>query len=401
MQDAAHDQTTDTRPPAPFTRPPRRLCRDPYRRRIGGVASGVAAFIGLDTTVVRILFVVAGVVSGGTAIIAYLLAWALLPEPGDPETRLEAHLRERDFVVLAAGAVLLLILFGVVADGGWGWGWHPLFTPVALVAAGAVLLLHLDRKGGPEHQTIGAPSSDPTRVSEPLAAAGVVDAPPTLTPPWWAAGQPPPPPRRRRRADPRLRNLTLAAAFLFAAGATLLDALDALHVSTRFVLGGMLLVVAAGILVSVWWGRRRGLLGAALALSVGLAVACIPGLSLAGGIGQRIERPTTVAELPTAYRLGVGDYEIDLSGLDLPTSRTVRLAARLGAGRLTIDVPRSAQVDLSGHVSAGQLRVDDQAVGLSGVDVDLRHRIRGPSDAPHLNVSIDAGFADVEVHRVA
>src|SRR6478736_7176783 len=117
----AGGQTTRTPPRPPFSRPPRRLCRDPRHRRIGGVASGVATFFGMETTLVRVLFVVLAAVTGGTAIIAYLLAWAVLPEPGAPETWLEARLREHDVVVLAVGAVLALFLFGA-ADTAFGGG---------------------------------------------------------------------------------------------------------------------------------------------------------------------------------------------------------------------------------------------------------------------------------------
>ena len=197
-----------------------------------------------------------------------------------------------------------------------------------------------------------------------------------------------------------LRNLTLGAAFVFAAAATTLDAGGAFDVTASFVLGGMLLIVATGILVSAWWGRRRGLLLAAFLLSVGLAVSWIPGLSLAGGIGDRVERPLAVTDVPKAYRLGIGDYRIDLTKLALPTSRTLHVSAGLGAGRLSIDVPRSAYVDLSGHISAGALQIDDQPVGLSGVDVGVHRHLPATSDAPRVAVHIDAAFADVEVHRV-
>jgi hypothetical protein len=198
-----------------------------------------------------------------------------------------------------------------------------------------------------------------------------------------------------------LRNATLGTACLFAATATLFGALDVFDVSARAVLAGMLIIVAGGILVSAWWGRRRGLLGVAFLLSIALAVACIPGLSLAGGIGDRVERPITVAEVPKAYRLGVGDYEIDLTKLTLPTDRALRLTAGLGAGRLTIDVPRATRVDLSGHVSAGAVRIDDRDVGLSGVDVDVHRQLPAASDAPRLDLHIDAAFADVEVRHVS
>ena len=407
-------QTTETPPRPPFTRPPRRLCRDPRHRRIGGVASGVATFFGLETTLVRVLFIVAAAVTGGTAIIAYLLAWALLPEPGAPETWLEARLREHDVVVLAVGAVLLLILFGAgdaAFGGGWGWGWHRLFTPLALIAAGIVLLLHLDRghhRGGPTITEPPPPSgpSDPTTTidppltspfSSPVDEGGVAQPTPV---PWWSA--PPSPPLRPRADRARCYGTRRSGtACLFAATATLFSALDVLDVSARAVLAGMLIIVAAGILVSAWWGRRRGLLGVAFLLSIALAVASIPGLSLTGGVGDRVERPVTVAEVPKAYRLGVGDYEIDLTQLTLPKDRVLRLTAGLGAGRLTIDVPPATRVDLSGHVSAGAVRIDDRDVGLSGVDVDLHRQLPAASDAPRLDLHIDAAFADVEVRHVS
>ncbi len=66
-------QATETPPPAPFTRPRRRLCRDPRHRRIGGVASGLASFVGIDTTVMRVLFAIVTAVTGGTAIVGYLI----------------------------------------------------------------------------------------------------------------------------------------------------------------------------------------------------------------------------------------------------------------------------------------------------------------------------------------
>lgn len=54
---------------------------------LGGVASGVAAYVGADPRVVRWLFVVALPLSLGIALPLYLLLWLLLPShesgPGD------------------------------------------------------------------------------------------------------------------------------------------------------------------------------------------------------------------------------------------------------------------------------------------------------------------------------
>ncbi|WP_395659290.1 PspC domain-containing protein [Nocardioides sp.] len=58
----------------------RRLVRRRDDRMIAGVCSGLADHLGVDPTVVRLLAVLAVVFSGGTALVAYLAAWILMPE---------------------------------------------------------------------------------------------------------------------------------------------------------------------------------------------------------------------------------------------------------------------------------------------------------------------------------
>ncbi len=68
--------TTPTPPPAPA---PRKLYRSRSDRMIGGVCGGLAAYLGVDSTVVR-LIAVATILLPGPSIIAYLLAWIIVPE---------------------------------------------------------------------------------------------------------------------------------------------------------------------------------------------------------------------------------------------------------------------------------------------------------------------------------
>src|SRR5262249_56798808 len=51
-------------------------------RLVGGVAAGLAARIGRDVTTVRIILVVAAVLSGGFVAAAYVVAWMLIPMAG-------------------------------------------------------------------------------------------------------------------------------------------------------------------------------------------------------------------------------------------------------------------------------------------------------------------------------
>jgi phage shock protein PspC (stress-responsive transcriptional regulator) len=48
---------------------------------LGGVAAGVARYLDVDVTVVRILFAALTVI-GGAAVPVYLAAWLLIPEDG-------------------------------------------------------------------------------------------------------------------------------------------------------------------------------------------------------------------------------------------------------------------------------------------------------------------------------
>ena len=49
-------------------------------RMVAGVCSGVADYLGVDVTLVRLAAVLAAVLTGGTAIVAYVAAWILMPE---------------------------------------------------------------------------------------------------------------------------------------------------------------------------------------------------------------------------------------------------------------------------------------------------------------------------------
>lgn len=59
----------------------RTLRRARHGRMVGGVAAGVADFLGVDVTVVRVVAVVFGLM-GGLAVPVYLALWVLVPEEG-------------------------------------------------------------------------------------------------------------------------------------------------------------------------------------------------------------------------------------------------------------------------------------------------------------------------------
>ena len=66
--------------PAPRPQQPKRLVRRSDDRMVAGVCSGVADYFGVDVTLVRLVTVVGAIFGFGSLILAYVVAWALLPE---------------------------------------------------------------------------------------------------------------------------------------------------------------------------------------------------------------------------------------------------------------------------------------------------------------------------------
>lgn len=64
----------------PDTTTSRRLVRRTDDRMIAGVCSGIADYLGVDPTIVRLAVVVGTVLGFGTLLVAYVLAWLLMPE---------------------------------------------------------------------------------------------------------------------------------------------------------------------------------------------------------------------------------------------------------------------------------------------------------------------------------
>jgi len=57
----------------------KKLFRDPDDNYIGGVASGLGHYFGIDTSWIRLIWLLLVVFSGGTFIMIYLLFWMLVP----------------------------------------------------------------------------------------------------------------------------------------------------------------------------------------------------------------------------------------------------------------------------------------------------------------------------------
>ena len=59
----------------------KRLTRSTDDQMIAGVAAGLANYLNVDVTIVRLLFVIA-LLTGGHGFLIYLIMWMLMPEAG-------------------------------------------------------------------------------------------------------------------------------------------------------------------------------------------------------------------------------------------------------------------------------------------------------------------------------
>ena len=68
------------------TKETKRLVRARKGRLLAGVCSGIAEYVGIDVTVIRLIFVAVGVVTFGVGVLIYLTAWIVIPEEGEDQS---------------------------------------------------------------------------------------------------------------------------------------------------------------------------------------------------------------------------------------------------------------------------------------------------------------------------
>jgi phage shock protein C len=144
-----------------------------------GVAGGMAEYFDLDPSLVRLMWVLATVLTGGLAVPVYILAWVILPREDQPpvagppdwhawprEAQAESqqspytaptgytgydwhrfngrhHPRTTGIVLVTLGALLLAANTGV-----FSWiDWH-LLWPLVFIGIGAALLARQSNHGG-------------------------------------------------------------------------------------------------------------------------------------------------------------------------------------------------------------------------------------------------------------
>ena len=137
--------------PAPRSQPADRrerpLRRDPAAGIVGGVLAGIAAQLGWDVRLVRVLFLVGVVVTGGLLLAAYAVGWLLIPAAQSGGRAAPAPVPGRRRGWQLGLGVGLLTTSGLLVFRELGLWWSDAVVwPLVLAVAGATLLWAQSRR---------------------------------------------------------------------------------------------------------------------------------------------------------------------------------------------------------------------------------------------------------------
>jgi signal transduction histidine kinase/phage shock protein PspC (stress-responsive transcriptional regulator) len=152
---------------------PAPLRRGPADAMIGGVCAGLGRRLGIDPTLVRVGAVVITVATAGFGVVAYCLAWLVIPaDRGADEARrgVPRWAHPANWKVAAGIGMLCLSLLLVLRELGIWWS-DALAWPLVLAATGVALLWRQSRvmQPGPEAEAPAAQADRPAARSDRLA----------------------------------------------------------------------------------------------------------------------------------------------------------------------------------------------------------------------------------------
>ncbi|MFC5677594.1 PspC domain-containing protein [Aeromicrobium endophyticum] len=356
-------------------------------RVVAGVCAGAARYLNIDPIVVRVIIAVL-MIAGFAGVILYLAAWLLLPAD-DAERSVAADWfnldrNERQVRVIGLVTAVAVAALSFIGDSSWAW-WGD--TSWWIVPVGLLLYLvwvrprqrRAARSSADARATGGTPVFEATHPGAPLTGAV------TRTP--------------RRRRSPALFVLTSSITAIALAVTWIYD--ETRHdVHWTAYVAVALGIVALGILIGTVLGDAGWLMAIGVLLAVALAVGSV---FPSGRIGQQTPSPTVAADVADAYRHGIGEFALDLTGVTDPDQLQGRtIAIRAGIGETRVIVPGGLRVRVEAHLDAGQVEVLGRE--LAGVDVSASDGSTTsdgtgapPPDGEPLTITIDQKIGHVEV----
>ncbi len=387
-----------------------RLERPVDDRSIAGVAAALSRYFNIPVGLVRVGFVIAAFF-GGLGLAAYALGWVLIRDEGDDESLLEQWLGNISSPSSWIGLILIGIAVVALASSFGGLSGTAVFA-LALIVLGVLMYRGTFDDGVPSaatgSTTAGVSVAEPPSSGEPAAESGedtdleaardeldeAVPVPDTGPPP-----SPPPAipmttvPPRPKRPRSNVGRFTYAALLIVLGSMAVADTSGLIEFALSDYFAVALLLVGAGLLVAVLYGRAYSLIFVGLLLVVALQFTSWFDVELGGGFGDPVFNVDSVEELESEYRLLAGELRVDLS--DLAPVGDVATEISLGAGELTIEVPDDVNVIVDVRVVAGELNIPTGQV--NGTDIDRRVELRPEGATGTLEVDASIGFGQLNV----
>ena len=148
----------------------RRLYKSQYDRMVGGVAGGIAEYIRVDSTIVRVAFVLMSIF-GGTGVIIYIAGLIIMPE-GEKKIISEKSVKIKrnntgfwGVLLIIVGLLIILPDIGFLRMhhmGMWHGFWE-VIVPIMVIAIGAWLLL---RPSNPQSVSVSKTEDSESSVDE-------------------------------------------------------------------------------------------------------------------------------------------------------------------------------------------------------------------------------------------
>ena len=457
--DPAGDQPdappADAPPPPALPQPSFQFLRSRHDRKVGGVAGGLAAAADLDPTLVR-LAIVLGLLTGW-GVLAYLIAWAIIPEEDPARGRYLVRAPERTgkhvriaLTVIGVVGVLHVVgaILGVLSAALIGIGLFPAhifglnhnagFQPgeallgLLLLIGGMLLVFRHHLPWMPTPDTGPGSGQAPSGPTPPASSSRALA---TITPGSGGGGTygPPPPPPGAGGGSPGSPGWAE-----FGARASEFGARASAVARSARTNGPLLFVRAIGWMAALWFliamvvgggfwvagavhvhlpvlpivtslaalgllgytlvrSRRLGAVIGATALLVvptGLAAALT---RIDGQAGDRSVTPIAMSDLEARYRHSVGSLDLDLSRLQLPAGSRTPVSISIGVGQIEVVVPWDTDVESKASVGAGTFDLFGNRQ--TGVNLNGRTHSTGQPGAPVLVISGKAGAGEIVVRR--
>jgi phage shock protein C len=134
----------------------KKLFRKQMGAMLGGVCAGLSEYLGIDPIFIRIFFVL-WAVTGGGAVLVYLILWAVIPAEGETSTvNLDGRIKQvgreisevarhpnPQLIIFAGIGLIGMGVFYILQQAGFPWsGWFnwEVIWPAVLILAGIALL---------------------------------------------------------------------------------------------------------------------------------------------------------------------------------------------------------------------------------------------------------------------